>query len=81
MMPQDESANVRVIKVGSYWGFWGFAIWEREREIGNVVPMGEERDMEMGSEEDEGLEAFLLCLRHHMRRRSGSHRLLRYAGH
>lgn len=54
---------------------------DRERFGRNVVTVGEKHDVEVASEEDEGVEAILHSLRYHMRRRSWSHRLRRHAVH
>lgn len=51
------------------------------RSMIDVDTVGEERDVEVDSEEDTGFEAVLFGIRNRMRRRSGGHWLLRHAGH
>lgn len=51
------------------------------RSMIDVGTVGEERDVEVDSEEDTGFEAVLFGIRNSMRRRSGGRWLLRHAGH
>ena len=73
--------KVKTLNKESSVGFRGFSLGEEEqgREI-HVDPLGEERDLAMACEEDQGFQALLLRLRHCLWRCPRRHWLLRHAG-